>query len=100
MIESNRYIKHVILDDRHIKFSTSDDQHEMYSTLSMQFSYAYFVVRAQLEYSYHSDSSSFQSSSFAAIASIRASESTTINQSIRIENQHARFALLSASVSS
>jgi hypothetical protein len=65
----------------------------------MQFSYAYSVVRVQFEYSYHSDSSSPQFSSSAAIASIRASESATINQSIRIENQHARFALLSASVS-
>jgi hypothetical protein len=70
----------------------------MYSTLSVQFSYAYSVVRAQFEYSYHSDSSFSQSSSSAATASIRASESATINQSTRIENQHARFALLSASV--
>ncbi len=71
----------------------------MYSTLSMQFFYAYSVVRAQLEYSYHFDSSFSQFSSFAAIVFIRASESATINQSIRIENQHARFVLLSAFVS-
>jgi hypothetical protein len=51
IVESNRYIRHVIFDDRHIKFSTSDDQHEMYSTLSAQSSYAYSVIRAQLEYS-------------------------------------------------
>ncbi len=99
IVESNRYIKHVILDDRHIRFSTSDDQHEMYSTLSIQFSYAYSVVRVQLEYNYHSDSSFLQFSSSAAIASIRASESATFNQSIRIENQHARFVLLSEFVS-
>jgi hypothetical protein len=99
IVESNRYIKHVILDDRHIKFSTFDDQHEMYSTLSMQFFYTYSVVRVQFEYNYHFDSSFSQSSSFAATVSIRASESATINQSIRIENQHARFVFLSASVS-
>jgi hypothetical protein len=99
IVESNRYIKHVTLDDRHIKFSTFDDQHEMYSTLSIQSSYAYSVVRVQLKYSYHSDSSFSQSSSSAATVSIRASESATINQSIRIENQHARFVFLSASVS-
>jgi hypothetical protein len=99
IVESNRYIKHVIFSDRHIRFSTSDDQHEMYSTLSVQFFYAYSVIRTQLEYSYHSDFSSSQFSSSAAIVSIRASESTTINQSTRIENQHTRFVLLSASVS-
>jgi hypothetical protein len=99
IVESNRYIRHVILDDRHIRFSTSEDQHEMYSTLSVQSLYAYSVVRAQLEYSYHSDFSFSQFSSSAVIVSIRASESATINQSIRIENQHARFVFLSASVS-
>jgi hypothetical protein len=99
IVESNRYIRHVTFDDRHIRFSTSDDQHEMYSTLSAQFSYAYSVIRVQLEYSYHSDSSFSQFSSFAATVSIRASELATINQSIHIENQHARFVLLSASVS-
>jgi hypothetical protein len=71
----------------------------MYSTLSTQSFYAYFVIRVQLEYSYHSDFSFSQFSSFITIVSIRASESATINQSIRIENQHARFALLSAFVS-
>jgi hypothetical protein len=71
----------------------------MYSTLSAQFSYAYSVIRAQLEYNYHFDSSFSQFSSSAATVSIRASESATINQSIRIKNQHARFVLLSASVS-
>jgi hypothetical protein len=71
----------------------------MYSTLSMQFFYAYFVVRVQLEYNYHSDSSFSQFSSSAVIVSIRAFESATINQSTRIENQHARFVLLSAFVS-
>jgi hypothetical protein len=65
----------------------------------MQSSYAYSVIRIQLEYSYHSDSSFPQFSSSAATASIRASEPATINQSTRIENQHARFVLLSASVS-
>jgi hypothetical protein len=64
----------------------------MYSTLSMQFFYAYFSIRAQLEYNYHSDFSFSQFSSFVAVVSIRVSES--VNQSIRIENQHARFALL------
>ncbi len=98
IVESNRYIKHVIFDDRHIKFSTFDDQYEMYSTLSTQFFYAYSVIRAQLEYSYHFDSSFSQFSSSAVIVSICASESATINQSIRIENQHARFAFLSAFV--
>jgi hypothetical protein len=99
IVESNRYIKHVIFDDRHIRFSTSDDQHEMYSTLSMQFSYAYSIIRTQFEYNYHSDSSFLQFSSSVATASIRASELTTINQSTRIENQHARFVFLSAFVS-
>jgi hypothetical protein len=99
IVESNRYIRHDILDDRHIRFSTSDDQHEMYSTLSAQFSYAYLVIRVQLEYSYHFDSSFSQFSSSAATASIRASELATINQSTRIENQHARFVFLSAFVS-
>jgi hypothetical protein len=65
----------------------------------MQSSYAYLSIRAQLEYNYHSDSSSSQSSSSTATVPIRASESATINQSIRIENQHARFVFLSASVS-
>jgi hypothetical protein len=64
----------------------------------MQFFYAYSAIRAQFEYSFdHHDSSFSQSSSSAATASIRASESATINQSI--ENQHARFVFLSASVS-
>jgi DNA-binding NarL/FixJ family response regulator len=68
----------------------------MYLTLSAQFFYAYSVIRAQFEYNYHSDSSFSQFSSSATIVSIRASESATINQSIRIENQHARFVFLSA----
>jgi hypothetical protein len=71
----------------------------MYSTLSTQSFYAYSVIHAQLEYSYHSDSSSSQFSSFAATVSIRASVSATINQSIHIKNQHARFFFLSAFVS-
>jgi hypothetical protein len=71
----------------------------MYSTLSTQFSYAYSVIRAQLEYSYHSDSSFSQFSSSIVTVSIDASESATINQSTRIENQHARFVFLSAFVS-
>jgi hypothetical protein len=99
IVELNRYIRHVIFDDRHIRFSTFDNQYEMYSTLSMQFFYAYSVVRAQFEYNYHSDSSFSQFSSSAVIVSIRASESATINQSTRIENQHARFVFLSAFVS-
>jgi hypothetical protein len=99
IVESNRYIKHVILDDLHIRFSTSDDQHEIYSTLSAQFFYAYSVICIQLEYNYHFDFSFSQSSSSAVIVSIRASESTTINHSTRIKNQHARFVFLSAFVS-
>jgi hypothetical protein len=99
IVESNRYIRHVIFDDRHIRFFTFDDQHEVYSTLSAQFFYAYFIIDTQFEYNYHSDSSFSQSSSSAVIVSIRASESTTINQSIRIKNQHARFVFLSAFVS-
>jgi hypothetical protein len=71
----------------------------MYSTLSTQSFYAYFVIRAQLEYNYHSNSSFSQFSSSAVTVSIRASESATINQSIRIENQHVRFVFLSAFVS-
>jgi hypothetical protein len=72
----------------------------MYSTLSMQFSYAYSAIRVQFEYSFdHHDSQSSQFSSSAVTVSIRASESATINQSTRIENQHARFVFLSASVS-
>ncbi len=98
--ESNRYIKHVILNDRHIRFYTFDDQHDVYFMLSTQSrsSYAYSAIRDQFEYSYHFDSSFFQFSSFN-IVSIRAFESATISQSFRVENQHARFAFLSAFVS-
>jgi hypothetical protein len=63
----------------------------------MQFSYAYSSIRAQFEYNYHSDSSFSQFSSSVAAVSIRVSES--VNQSTRIENQHARFAFISAFVS-
>jgi hypothetical protein len=98
IVESNRYIRHVILDDRHIRFSTSDDQHEMYSTLSVQSSYAYSAIRAQFEYSfYHHDSQSSQSSSSVVAVSIRVSES--ISQASRVDNQHTRSIFLSASVS-
>jgi hypothetical protein len=96
-LEFNRDNRNIILDDNHIRFTTSNDQHEMYSTLSMQFSYAYFSIRAQLEYNYHSDFSFFQFSSSVAAVSIRVFES--VNQSIRIENQHVRFVFLSAFVS-
>jgi hypothetical protein len=96
-LEFNRDNRNITLDDNHIRFTTSNDQHEMYSTLSMQSFYAYFSIRAQFEYNYHFDSSSSQSSSSVAVVSIRVSES--VNQSTRIENQHARFAFLSASVS-
>jgi hypothetical protein len=98
--ELNRYIRHVIFDDRHIRFFTFNDQHDVYFMLSTQSrsSYAYSAIRNQFEYNYHFDSSFFQSSSFD-IVSIRASESATINQSFRVENQHARFVLLSVFVS-
>jgi hypothetical protein len=69
----------------------------MLSTQSRS-SYAYSAIRDQFEYSYHFDSSFFQFSSFN-IVSIRAFESATISQSFRVENQHARFAFLSAFVS-
>ncbi len=59
---------------------------------------AYSAIRDQFKYNYHFDFSFFQSSS-SDIVSIRAFEFATINQSFRVENQHARFALLSAFVS-
>jgi hypothetical protein len=98
--ESNRYIRHVIFDDRHIRFSTFDDQHDVYFMLSTQsrFSYAYSAIRDQFKYNYHSDSSFSQFLS-SDIVSFRAFESATINQSFRVENQHARFVFLSASIS-
>ncbi len=85
--ESNRYIRHVIFDDRHIKFSTFDDQHDAYFMLSTQSrsSYAYFAIRDQFEYNYHSDFSFSQFSSFDIIL-IRAFAFATINQSFRVEN--------------
>jgi hypothetical protein len=96
-LEFNRDNKNIIFDDNHIKFITSDDQHDMYSTLSMQSFYAYSSIRVQFEYNYHSDFSFFQFSSSVAAVSIRVSES--VNQSTRINNQHARFVFLSAFVS-
>jgi hypothetical protein len=64
----------------------------------MQSSYAYSAIRAQFEYSFnHHDSQSFQFSSSVAVASIRASES--VSQASRVDNQHIRSILLSASVS-
>jgi hypothetical protein len=63
----------------------------------MQFSYAYSAIRVQLEYSFdHHDSQSSQSSSSVAAVSIRVSES--VNQASRVDNQHTRSTLLSASV--
>jgi hypothetical protein len=64
----------------------------------MQSSYAYSAIRAQLEYSFdHHDSQSSQFSSSVAAISIRVSES--VNQASRVDNQHTRSTLLSASVS-
>jgi hypothetical protein len=69
--ESNRNIRHIILDDRHTRFITFDDQHDVYSTLFVQFFYAYFDIRSQFEYNYQSESESSTSVAFAV--SIRAS---------------------------
>jgi hypothetical protein len=73
ILESNRNIKHIILDDKHTRFTTLNDQHDVYSMLSNQFFNAYFVIRSQLEYNYHSEFESSTSVIFAAL--IRAYES-------------------------
>jgi hypothetical protein len=93
-IFSNRLLNQIVTSDTLFSMiDTSDSLHLMINMMlstQFRFSYAYSAICDQFEYNYHFDFSFFQSSS-SDIASIRAFEFTTINQSFRVENQHARF---------